>query len=102
MAAVGIPQAEICLVIGIDPKTLRKHYREDLDSALILANTAVGGALYSAAKEGSVSAIIWWEKTRAGRKDVLDLSSKDGSMTPVASMTAEQAERAYSDALKGE
>jgi len=30
MAAYGIPEADISMVVGIDPKTLRKHYREEL------------------------------------------------------------------------
>ena len=31
MAAYGVPEADIARVIGIDPKTLRKHYRGELD-----------------------------------------------------------------------
>ena len=31
MAAYGIPEDNISRVIGVDPKTLRKHYRDELD-----------------------------------------------------------------------
>ena len=43
MSSVGIPQESICLVIrdGIDDKTLRKHFRRELDTAAIRANAAV-------------------------------------------------------------
>ena len=62
----GIPQESICLVIrdGIDDKTLRKHFRRELDTAAIKANAAVAGALYKSALEGSTQAAIWWTKTR--------------------------------------
>ena len=66
MCSVGIPQESICLVIrdGIDDKTLRKHFRRELDTAAIKANAAVAGALYKSALEGSTQAAIWWTKTR--------------------------------------
>ena len=65
MCSVGIPQESICLVIrdGIDDKTLRKHFRRELDTAAIKANAAVAGALYKSALEGSTQAAIWWTKT---------------------------------------
>lgn len=31
LAAEGIPQREICRALEIDPKTLRKRYRRELD-----------------------------------------------------------------------
>ena len=31
MAAYGIPEPDISRVVGIDPKTLRKYYRDELD-----------------------------------------------------------------------
>jgi hypothetical protein len=54
MSSVGIPQESICLVIrdGVDDKTLRKHFRRELDTAAIRANAAVAGALYKSALEG--------------------------------------------------
>jgi hypothetical protein len=52
MSSVGIPQESICLVIsdGIDDKTLRKHFRRELDTTAIRANAAVAGALYKSAR----------------------------------------------------
>ena len=66
MSSVGIPQESICLVIrdGIDDKTLRKHFRRELDTAAIRANAEVGWALYQSALGGSTQAAIWWTKTR--------------------------------------
>tara|TARA_R100001377_G_scaffold896_3_gene769 strand:- start:1299 stop:1724 length:426 start_codon:yes stop_codon:yes gene_type:complete len=71
MSAVGIPQDSICLVVrdGIDPKTLRKHFRHELDTASVMANSKVAGTLYSKALAGDTTAAIWWTKTRMGWKE---------------------------------
>jgi hypothetical protein len=64
MAAYGIPEADISRVMRLDPKTLRKHYREELDLGESKANAQVAGFLFSAAKNGNVTAQIFWLKTR--------------------------------------
>jgi hypothetical protein len=69
MAAYGIPEMEIAPVIGVDPKTLRKYYREELDLAETKANAQVAGFLFTAAKNGNVTAQIFWLKTRARWKE---------------------------------
>jgi len=65
LAAYGIPETDIGRVVGIDPKTLRKHYREELDLWEAKANAQVAGYLFNAAKNGNVTAQIFWLKTRA-------------------------------------
>ena len=72
MAAYGVPEIDIARVIGIDPKTLRKHYREELDTGQIKANSKVAESLYrKATGDGSqsVTAAIFWLKTRARWKE---------------------------------
>lgn len=66
MTSCGIPQESQCLVIrdGIDDKTLRKHFRRELDTAATKANTAVAGTLFTKAMSGDTTALIWWTKTR--------------------------------------
>jgi hypothetical protein len=65
MAAYGIPETNISRVVGIDPKTLRKCYRDELDLGETKANAQVAGFLFNAAKNGNVTAQIFWLKTRA-------------------------------------
>ena len=75
MAAYGIPETDIAKVAKIDPKTLRKHYRDELDLGLIKANAQVGGSLFRKALgdgHGSTTAAIFWLKTRAGWKEAAD------------------------------
>jgi hypothetical protein len=83
-ATIGTPQEDIARVLGIDPKTLRKYYRDELDLASAKANATIGGALFNKAKGGDTAAMIFWMKTRAGwrEKQEFDLTSSDGTMSP--------------------
>lgn len=69
MAAYGIPEEDMARVVGIDPKTLRKHYREELDLGAVKANAQVAGFLFNSARNGNVTAQIFWLKTRARWKE---------------------------------
>jgi hypothetical protein len=92
MSAYGIPEINIAGVLGVDPKTLRKHYRDELDLGETKANAQVAGYLFNAAKNGNVTAQIFWLKTRAkwreapvelqqsgsiGRRDLSELSDEE-------------------------
>jgi len=83
-SSIGTDQEIIARVLGIDAKTLRKWYRDELDIAGAEATAAVGGALYEKALGGDTAAMIFWMKTRAGWKEtkVVDQTSSDGTMTP--------------------
>ncbi len=72
MAGYGVAEADIARVLEIDPKTLRKHYRDELDTGHIKANTHIAESLYrKALGDGpqSVTAAIFWLKTRARWKE---------------------------------
>lgn len=83
-ATIGTTHEVIADIVGIDAKTLRKHYREELDLASAQANATIGGALFNKAKTGDTAAMIFWMKTRAGWREKHDINhtSSDGSMTP--------------------
>lgn len=69
MAGFGIPEEDIARVIGVSAKTLREHYREELDLGHVKANTRVAQNLFNIATgsgAGAVTAAIFWLKVRAG------------------------------------
>lgn len=68
-AMVGTRQETIAEIIGIDPKTLRKYYRNELDQSKAKANATIGGALFNKAKSGDTTAMIFWMKTQAGWRE---------------------------------
>jgi hypothetical protein len=108
MAGYGIPEDDIALVLGIDPKTLRKHFRVELDTGHVKANTRVAESLYLQAvgapaqydAEGKLlrseqprilGAGIWWEKTRSGRSEYAALKPKTLGKKEAAQLAAEGA-----------
>ncbi len=81
LASCGVPQAQIAKVAQIDAKTLRKHFRDELDTAAIKANGAVAETAYKMAVGGERPAMtIFWLKCRAGWKEtqVQEHTGRDG------------------------
>ncbi len=69
MSSMGVPQEQIAKVFGISPKTLRKHYRQELDTSAIEANLQVTETLFKMATSGTnTAASIFWVKTRCGHQ----------------------------------
>jgi len=69
LAGLGVPQDDIAKIIGCAAKTLRRHFRDELDRGVAEANATISGSLFGAAfgaaKGGNVTAQIFWLKTRA-------------------------------------
>ena len=89
MAGYGVPEADIAGVVGIDAKTLRKHYRDELDHGHIKANAKVAENLYrKATGEGreAVVAAIFWLKTRARWKETVVSEVTHDVADPIRSM----------------
>ena len=73
LAGYGVPEAEIAALVGVDAKTLRKHYRHELDHGHSKANAKVAENLYHMALgqgREAVTAAIFWLKARARWKEV--------------------------------
>jgi hypothetical protein len=73
LAGYGVPEAEIAGLVGVDAKTLRKHYRHELDHGHSKANAKVAENLYHMALgqgREAVTAAIFWLKARARWKEV--------------------------------
>jgi integrase len=70
MSGFGIPQEQIATHLGIDAKTLRKHFRQDLDRGMVEATAKVAQSLFQMATTGkNVAAAIFWMKARAGWRE---------------------------------
>jgi hypothetical protein len=79
LASYGVPQEEIAIYIGTDAKTLRKHYRSELDSAKVKANAKVRRFLFEAASGDAMAkgatyadclrGSMFWAKTQMGFRE---------------------------------
>lgn len=84
----GITQEEIARFLNIDPKTLRLHYRDELDSAHVKANAKVGQFLFQnasgetlangATHSDCVRAAMFWAKTRMGWRETQNIDHTTG------------------------
>ena len=95
MAGYGVPEADIATVLEVDPKTLRKHYRSELDKGHIKATTKVAENLYrKATGEGreAVTAAIFWLKTRAGWKETTVSEVRHDAVDPIRELMLRIAE----------
>jgi hypothetical protein len=91
LAAYGVPETDIARVVGIDPKTLRKHYRDELDLGATKATAKVAEFLFrKATTEGPqcVTAAIFWMKTRGGWRETPQ--AHEVAFKPASEMTDEE------------
>ena len=80
LSGIGVPQDQIALILGVDPKTLRKTCREDLDRGMAEANTKVAQTLFSMATRGdNTAATIFWMKARAGWREKQEVVVEPGT-----------------------
>lgn len=71
LSGIGVPVEQIAIVAGIDGKTLRKHYREALDSGQAKATSKIAKRLFDIATgdtKEALTACIFWLKCRGGWK----------------------------------
>ena len=86
MSGYGVPHDDIATMLRIDPKTLRKHFRDELDRGSIEATAKVGQSLFRMATEGnSVAAAIFWMKARAGWREKHEVQVS--AVRPLVEMT---------------
>lgn len=96
-ATMGTRQEVIADLLDIDPKTLRKHYRKELDHSTAKANATIGGVLFNKAKQGDTTAMIFWMKTRAGWKEKTEVEHS-GNMG--LTITAEDYRKAEEEIMR--
>ena len=67
---LGLQQNNVARLLGISPKTLRRHYRHEIDTGIDQVNLDVARALYTRASSGKDTiASIFMLKARAGWKE---------------------------------
>jgi hypothetical protein len=72
LSGYGVPQDGIAIHIGVDPKTLRKHFRDELDRGSVEATAKVAQTLFHLATvEKNVPSVIFWMKARAGWRETV-------------------------------
>jgi hypothetical protein len=80
-SGLGLPHESIGVLIGIDDKTLRKHYRHELDMGKAKANGQIAKTLFSKAVGGDTTSLIWWTKSQMKWAETIkqEVTGADGS-----------------------
>jgi hypothetical protein len=68
MARTGVPHKTIAMCVGekgINERTLRRHFRLELEVLSEIANAMIAGVLYNAAARGEARAVCFWLKCQA-------------------------------------
>jgi hypothetical protein len=93
MAAFGARQEEIADYLGLrSTKTLRRHFREELDRAAAEANVRVAQSLFQQATAGkNAAAAIFWLKARAGWREPAASSPRPVDAPPFVVMPEKEA-----------
>lgn len=73
LSGIGVPQKDICVIIGISKPTLHKYYRHELDLGLAEVNAKVATYLFKHVEAGNLGATIFWLKARAGWREKHDV-----------------------------
>lgn len=101
MSGLGLPQDQIALLLEIDPKTLRKHFRDDLDRGMAEANVKVGQTLFGMATTGNnVAATIFWMKARAGWREKHEVVVSADPLETMSDAELQEAIAAVTEALE--
>jgi|SRR5579872_50525 len=69
LTACGTKQELIASILEVSSRTLRKHFRSELDRAAVEVNTQVAQTLYKKALAGDTTAMIFWLKCRANWRE---------------------------------
>lgn len=94
MFGFGIPQAEIAILLDIDPKPLRLHFRRELDRGSVEATATVAQTLYQMATSGqNTAASIFWMKARGGWREKHEMQVVGPGGGPIALDVSDVRER---------
>ena len=94
MSGFGIPQAGIAILLDIDPKTLRLHFRRELDRGSVEATAKVAQTLFQMATSGqNTAASIFWMKARAGWREKHEVQVAGPGGRPIALEVSDVRER---------
>jgi len=80
-SGLGLPQDQICALVGISDVTLRKHYESELGLGKARASAQIAKSLFNKAIQGGdTTAMSWWTKAQMKWTETMrqELTGKDG------------------------
>ena len=81
---MGMTQPQIGMLLGVTDDTIRKHYRDEIETGKSQMSMSIANNLFNIATDpdhkGTVTAAIFWLKAQAGWRDVVrtEVTGLDG------------------------
>lgn len=66
LAGKGVPRGVIARMLGVSPRTLRRHFGRELEQGAARAHARIVETLYAKALEGHAPSLIFWCRVRLG------------------------------------
>lgn len=77
-SGMGLNHDVIATLVGCTGKTLRKRYRKELDQGMAKAHFNIAKTTYQKAIDGDRTMLIWYEKTRMGMRETVQVATPPG------------------------
>lgn len=77
-AAAGLAHDTIATLLQVTGKTLRRKYRKELDQGMAKGHFNIGKTTYEKAMAGDRTMLIWYEKTRMGMRETVQVTTPPG------------------------
>ena len=80
-SGIGLPQDQLCALVGISDVTLRKHYESELGLGKARASAQIAKSLFNKAIQGGdTTAMIWWTKAQMKWSETMrqEVTGRDG------------------------
>ena len=77
-SGLGLAHDVISTLIGVTGKTLRKRYRKELDQGMAKTHFNIAKTTYEKAMGGNSTMLIWFEKTRMGMRETVQVATPPG------------------------
>ena len=77
-SGMGLRHEVISNLVGCSEKTLRKRYRKELSDGIAKAHYNVAKTTYERAMKGDRTMLIWYEKTRMGMRETVQVTTPPG------------------------
>ena len=77
-AGFGLRHEKIAVLLGITDTTLRRRYRKELNEGPATAHFNISKQTYDMAMKGDRTMLIWYEKTRMGMRETVQVATPQG------------------------
>src|SRR5204863_9907912 len=97
--AAGMKPGQVAAVVGLDPKTVAKRFKHELETGAAQSNAKVVSKLYQKCMKGDTVALLFWCKTRLGWNEKQQIEHTGANGGPIAYEAVEAEAAAFTSRI---